>query len=110
MATHKDSLSEKFMDGVVSINTTQLAKTIADCISKRLYSVGSKNKFLGGKTVGRIDTALYTSISEDQYQRLRRLMKKRNYIMRLIEILNKKPRTNRKKIMLFPKFMMNPPR
>lgn len=72
MATHKDSLSEKFMDGVVSINTTQLAKTIADCISKRLYSVGSKNKFLGGKTVGRIDTALYTSISEDQYQRLRR--------------------------------------
>lgn len=76
MATNKDSLSEKLLGGFEgtknTLNTTKLAKTIAQGISKRLSTIGNSGKFLGGKTVGKIDTALYTSISEGQYQRLRR--------------------------------------
>ena len=76
MATNKDSLSDKLLDGFAgtknSLNTTKLATTIAQGISKRLSNVGNKSKFLGGKTVGTIDTALYTSVQEGQYQRLRR--------------------------------------
>jgi len=76
MATNKDSLSEKLLGGFEgtknTLNTTKLAKTIAQSISKRLSTIGNSGKFLGGKTVGKIDTALYTSISEGQYQRLRR--------------------------------------
>lgn len=76
MATNKDSLSDKLLDGFAgtknSLNTTKLATTIAQGISKRLSTVGNKSKFLGGKTVGKIDTALYTSVQEGQYQRLRR--------------------------------------
>lgn len=76
MATNKDSLSEKLLGGFAgtknSLNTTKLAETIAQGISKRLSTIGVAGKFLGGKTVGKIDTALYTSVSEGQYQRLRR--------------------------------------
>lgn len=76
MATNKDSLSEKLLGGFEgtknTLNTTKLAETIAQGISKRLSTIGNSGNLLGGKTVGKIDTALYTSVSEGQYQRLRR--------------------------------------